>query len=237
MLESSKRDLGILTSDYSGATFESVFLTLNEEHQFQREAELRREKEEEKKQVKSKRGWLGIGRKSEKGAVVSSVSDDSSSDEKEQREEDIYNEGTTLTDGKPVGLLPLAWAQFRKRIVVFRRSFMAPILTILVAVIGSIVPLAFISDRDASCERGFSDSEFSLPLTLSSPYVNVAPVIFSPESTFEDVLGNSLPSTINTFARAGSIPISSLVQQVPQIAFDQVIRRVYCKCFIATLYF
>ncbi|SPO27963.1 related to ATP-binding cassette, sub-family A [Ustilago trichophora] len=71
-----------------------------------------------------------------------------------------------LSDGAVASAFTLTLAQLGKRMRLYRRIFLPAIFAILVAVLGSIVPLAFFSDRDPSCSRGFTDRRVSQSATF-----------------------------------------------------------------------
>ena len=64
---------------------------------------------------------------------------------------------TELSDGAVTSVFGLTLAQLGKRMVLYRRIELPAIFAILVAVLGWIVPLAFFSNREPSCTRGFRD--------------------------------------------------------------------------------
>lgn len=70
-----------------------------------------------------------------------------------------HHDQSQLSDGAVASVFALTLAQLIKRLVLYRRIFLPALFAILVAVIGSVVPLAFFSDRDPSCSRGFTDRE------------------------------------------------------------------------------
>ncbi|KAF8640810.1 hypothetical protein AX17_000459 [Amanita inopinata Kibby_2008] len=76
-----------------------------------------------------------------------------------------------LAQGKPVSPLRQALTILRKRVLIARRSWLAPSLAVLVAVAGSAIPLVFIDSGPQSCERLVLNST-SIPLYLpTSPLI------------------------------------------------------------------
>lgn len=111
----------------------------------------------------------------------------------------------TLTNGRAKSPLRQAFTILHKRALIARRSWLTPLLALLVAVAGSTIPLVFITGRsDTTCVRTFKNviaiplyipisPEFAqLPSNTNSSYALVSPPgIFS-------TLGNSTTSYIVT---------------------------------------
>lgn len=96
-----------------------------------------------------------------------------------------------LSDGSVSSILTLTLAQFSKRMVLYRRIYLPAIFAILVAVLGSIVPLAFFSDRDPSCTRGFADRELSFRATFWGNASAATELLYAaPEANAQTVFGN-----------------------------------------------
>ncbi|KIM45099.1 hypothetical protein M413DRAFT_65825 [Hebeloma cylindrosporum] len=76
-----------------------------------------------------------------------------------------------LPTGRPVSPLKQAFTIFHKRLLIARRSWLTPVLTILVAVAGACIPIVFIAGKQQSCVRRFRNTT-SIPLYFpSSPIV------------------------------------------------------------------
>lgn len=85
-----------------------------------------------------------------------------------------------LPSGRPVSPFRQALTIFHKRLLIGRRSWLTPALTIGIAVAGACIPLVFIKGKQQSCVRAFGNSTLALPLYLpSSPIV---PFTFGPSS-------------------------------------------------------
>ncbi|KIK34896.1 hypothetical protein CY34DRAFT_17399 [Suillus luteus UH-Slu-Lm8-n1] len=68
-----------------------------------------------------------------------------------------------LTDGRPRSPLSQALTIFYKRALVARRSWLTPLLAVLIAVCGSCIPLVFLSGQDTTCATQF-ENEIVIPL-------------------------------------------------------------------------
>lgn len=109
-----------------------------------------------------------------------------------------------LTDSRPMSSLAHALTISYKRALVARRSWLTPLLLVLVAVVGSSVPLIFISGRPQTCVTTFLDNDtYSIPLYL--PYflfdfydINSKTSIVTSPPDIAKTLGNTasvLPTT------------------------------------------
>lgn len=81
-------------------------------------------------------------------------------------------EGTMkLASGRRVSPFRQAFTIFHKRFLILRRSWLAPLLTVLVAIAGSCIPIIFLSHRPVACGRRLGNST-SIPLYLpDSPLI------------------------------------------------------------------
>ncbi|KAG1763849.1 hypothetical protein EDD22DRAFT_482473 [Suillus occidentalis] len=68
-----------------------------------------------------------------------------------------------LTDGRPRSPLSQALTIFYKRALIARRSWLTPLLAVLIAVCGSCIPLVFLSGQDTTCATQF-ENETVIPL-------------------------------------------------------------------------
>jgi hypothetical protein len=113
--------------------------------------------------------------------------------------------GMDLPTGRPVSPFKQALTIFHKRLLITRRNWLTPVLTILVAVAGACIPLVFIVGKQQSCVRRFRNAT-STPLYFpSSPLVpftfgNSSRVFTSPPNIVQ-TLGNS-----TDFFRTANIP-------------------------------
>ncbi|KAH7911599.1 hypothetical protein BJ138DRAFT_1062831 [Hygrophoropsis aurantiaca] len=100
-----------------------------------------------------------------------------------------------LTDGRPRSPFSQALTIFHKRALVARRSWLTPLLVVLIAVCGACIPLFYLSGQAATCTQKFKN-ETVIPLYLpDSPLMLLA---FGPESDIltsppdiTETLGNS----------------------------------------------
>lgn len=103
-----------------------------------------------------------------------------------------------LTDGRPMSPLSQALTIFRKRTLIARRSWLTPLLIVIIAVAGACVPLFFISNRPQTCIKTFRNST-SISLYLPS----------SPLSLFkfnvEASIVNSPPDVVRTLGQTTNL--------------------------------
>lgn len=85
-----------------------------------------------------------------------------------------------LPTGKAVSPFEQAFTIFHKRLLIGKRSWLTPLLTIGIAVAGSCIPLVFITGKSQSCVRQFGDSSLSVPLYL--PVSPIVPFTLGPSS-------------------------------------------------------
>lgn len=103
--------------------------------------------------------------------------------------------GLDLPIGRPVSPFKQAFTIFHKRLLIARRSWLTPVLAVLVAVAGACIPLVFIAGKQQSCIRRFGNTT-SIPLYFpSSPIVpftfgTSSRVLMSPPDIIQ-TLGNS----------------------------------------------
>lgn len=87
----------------------------------------------------------------------------------------LHSTSTTvdLTNGRRRSPLSQAFTIFHKRALIARRSWLTPVLAVLVAVAGSCVPTFFLSDRAQTCIATFRNSTI-VPVYL--PYSPEGPI-------------------------------------------------------------
>ncbi|KIM38139.1 hypothetical protein M413DRAFT_420628 [Hebeloma cylindrosporum] len=96
-----------------------------------------------------------------------------------------------LPNGRPVSPLVQAFTIFHKRVLIARRSWLSPLIMIIVAVAGSCIPLVFIAGQQQQCgERFYSSS--ATPLYL--PY---SPILHATGPSTSEVIA-SPPNIIST---------------------------------------
>ena len=110
-----------------------------------------------------------------------------------------------LPTGRPVSPFRQAFTIFYKRTLILRRSWLTPLLTVIIAVAGATIPLVFLSGQLETCAVRFLNAT-SIPLYLpSSPPVPFTPgsssdVVTSPPN-ITTTLGNS-----TTFFQTTNVP-------------------------------
>ncbi|KAF8079136.1 hypothetical protein FPV67DRAFT_1467643 [Lyophyllum atratum] len=104
-----------------------------------------------------------------------------------------------LANGRAMSPWKQALTIFYKRRLIARRSWLTPVLTILVAVAGATIPLVFIRGKHQNCSRKFANST-NIPLYL--PNSPIVPFTFGPSSrvlTSPPGITNILGSSTNLF--------------------------------------
>lgn len=124
-----------------------------------------------------------------------------------------------LSSGRAMAPHKQALTIFYKRYLIARRSWLTPILTILVAVAGACIPLVFIRGRSQSCVRKFGNSSLSVPLYL--PASPIVPFTFGPSSR---VL-TSPPGIISTLG--SSVSLFRITNVTDNDAFIDTIKQNY----------
>ena len=107
-----------------------------------------------------------------------------------------------LSDGAVASVFTLTRAQLGKRMMLYRRIYLPAIFAMLVAILGSIIPLAFFSNRDPSCSRGFTDRETSTGATFWGNASYTSELLYAaPEANAQVVFGNGFNLTSIAFDR------------------------------------
>ncbi|RDB29443.1 ABC transporter A family member 2 [Hypsizygus marmoreus] len=175
LLDSDKAIYGISSYDVFGTTIEDIFLDLMTKNE----------------------GFEG----SDDSDKLSKDTNSNTLDVLEKEEPNVM----ILASGRPMSPLRQALTIFHKRCLIARRSWLTPVLTILVAVAGATIPLVFIRGRNQNCLRTFRNST-DFPLYLpSSPIV---PFTFGPSSrvlTSPPGIISTLGSSVDFF-RVTTIP-------------------------------
>ncbi|KAF9444036.1 P-loop containing nucleoside triphosphate hydrolase protein [Macrolepiota fuliginosa MF-IS2] len=144
LLDAKKESYGILSYDILGTTIEDIFLGLMNKH------------DPNQLDPKSK--------------DIEELSKDSLSaipplKHKESRD------SMRLATGRRVSPFRQAFTIFHKRLLILRRSWLTPLLTVGIAIAGSCIPLVFLTHRAIVCGKPLGNST-SIPLYLpSSPIV------------------------------------------------------------------
>lgn len=85
-----------------------------------------------------------------------------------------------LSKGRATSPAKQALTILHKRLMIARRSWLTPLLTVLIAVAGAAIPLVFISGRSQSCVRRVRNNTVNIPLYL--PASPIVPFTFGPSS-------------------------------------------------------
>jgi hypothetical protein len=106
----------------------------------------------------------------------------------------------TLANGKPISPLRQALIIFHKRALIVRRSWLAPLVAIAIAIAGSTVPLNIMNNRARSCTKTFGDvgPEYPLYLPLTLPTDTIFPSSVLSASTPIISLGTSPASNASS---------------------------------------
>ncbi|KDQ62888.1 hypothetical protein JAAARDRAFT_168184 [Jaapia argillacea MUCL 33604] len=102
-----------------------------------------------------------------------------------------------LTDGRRRSPYTQAFTIVHKRFLVARRSWLTPVLAVVIAVAGCCVPLFFMSGRAPTCAITYLDSP-SIPL-----YAPISPIVFSGVGTGLDQVITSPPNITATLGTTG----------------------------------
>jgi len=123
---------------------------------------------------------------------------------------------TDLASGRPMSPLRQALTIFYKRCLIARRSWLTPVLAIVVAVAGSTIPLVFLRGTQQTCVRRFHNST-NIPLYLpSSPIV---PLSLDPSSrvlTFPPGIASTLGNSTALFRVNNAPDNSTFVNTITQ---------------------
>lgn len=129
-LESERTTLGILSYDLHGTSIEDIFLKLMKEN------------------------GQGLATHSE-----AKPTDDELLESKENSEVELSSPRILqLTNGRKRSPVSQALTIFHKRCLVARRAWLTPVLSFIIAVAGSCVPLFFLNGRAETCVKAFDPS-------------------------------------------------------------------------------
>ena len=121
-----------------------------------------------------------------------------------------------LASGRPMSPLQQALTIFYKRRLIARRSWLTPVLAIVVAVAGSTIPLVFLNGMPQTCTRVFKNST-NFPLYLpSSPIASLTSGPPSPVLTFPPGIVSTLGSSTTHFSISNVPDNSTFVNTVTQ---------------------
>lgn len=85
---------------------------------------------------------------------------------------EVDSAALNLTNGRPVSPFRQAFTIFHKRMLIAKRSWLTPLLTILIAVAGTCIPLVFITGKSSSCTRPLRALQ---PISLYLPNSRLLP--------------------------------------------------------------
>ncbi|KAH7911590.1 P-loop containing nucleoside triphosphate hydrolase protein [Hygrophoropsis aurantiaca] len=123
-----------------------------------------------------------------------------------------------LSDGRPRSPFSQALTIFHKRTLVARRSWLAPLLTVLIAVCGACIPLYYISGQPETCTQVINN-ETSIPL-----YLPESPLVLGGAGPGSDIL-TSPPNITKTLGLSAMVlPVKNVANNV---TFVDTIRRDY----------
>jgi len=131
-----------------------------------------------------------------------------------------------LPIGRPVSPFKQAFTIFHKRLLIARRSWLTPVLTILVAVAGACIPLVFIAGKQQSCVRRFRNTT-SIPLYFpSSPIVpftlgTSSRVLMSPPDIIQ-TLGSSTNFFRTTNTHDNATFVDSILQNYRNLSLGGI---------------
>ncbi|KLO20603.1 P-loop containing nucleoside triphosphate hydrolase protein [Schizopora paradoxa] len=137
-LEHDRSELSIATYDLHSTSMEDIFLKLMKDH--------------------------GEGLQDE---IITEEKDSESLGAGDSATESDGSRILKLTSGRRRSPLAQALTIFHKRCIIARRSWLTPLLTVVIAVAGSCVPLFFLDNRAETCVKQF-DETFPVPMFLPS---------------------------------------------------------------------
>jgi ATP-binding cassette subfamily A (ABC1) protein 3 len=129
-----------------------------------------------------------------------------------------------LTPARPTSLLYQSLTIFYKRLLVLRRSWLSPLLAVVIACSGACIPLIFMNDRVATCSIIFRPTEIS-PLWLPLSQVGYQAYLSSVVPPLSDENGQPItdgdvipriapPNVLDVLDRAvATIPTVKLADQ------------------------
>lgn len=134
----------------------------------------------------------------------------------------LENEGPEismkLASGRRVSPFRQAFTIFHKRFMILKRSWLTPVLTVLIAIAGSCIPLVFMSDQPTTCGTRLRNST-SIPLYL--PDSPIVPFTFG----FSSRAVNSPPGTIRSIG--SSTNSLRVTDEADRTAFTDYINQNY----------
>ena len=101
-----------------------------------------------------------------------------------------------LPNGRPVSPFVQACTVFHKRLLIARRSWLSPLLMIIIAIAGSCIPLVFIAGEQQECGQQFYSSS-ATPLYLPN-----SPILYAVGSSSQVIA--SPPNIISTLGPSAS---------------------------------
>jgi ATP-binding cassette subfamily A (ABC1) protein 3 len=114
-----------------------------------------------------------------------------------------------LPNGKPVSPFRQAFTIFHKRVLIARRSWITPLLAIIIAITGTTIPLTYITGHQLVCVPKATDMT-ATPLFLPlSPLGSVNRMVVSPPGLLSD-LGSLTSDLLVTNAPDGGALISDI---------------------------
>jgi hypothetical protein len=102
-----------------------------------------------------------------------------------------------LSDGRPRSPLSQALTIFYKRALIARRSWLTPLLVVVIAVCGSCIPIVFLSGQDTTCTTQFKNE------SVISLYFPESPIYYSAIGPGTQIL-ESPPDIIATLGQSAA---------------------------------
>lgn len=172
LLDSEKKSYGVQSYDILGTTIEDIFLDLMAKNDIGQVGPKLEDAENASEKTPSVTPPLGL--------------------------EESRN-SMDLATGRRMSPFRQAFTIFHKRVLIARRSWLTPVLTVLIAIAGSCIPMVFLSHRPVACGRRLGNST-TIPLYL--PNSPVVPFTFGFSSRAVDSppgVIKGLGSTANNF--------------------------------------
>lgn len=145
-------------------------------------------------------------------------------DEKDAEASSALSETFVLHAGRkpsPFLAIPVdAFTIFRKRLIVLRRSWLLPLISILVAICATCIPLFFLAGRNQTCDL-ITRQRTVQPLTYARspfPYID-SPVVLAPEALFTAF---QFPDNIATFTANNQTFVDTISQQLRKLSYGGI---------------
>ncbi|TDL17229.1 P-loop containing nucleoside triphosphate hydrolase protein [Rickenella mellea] len=127
-----------------------------------------------------------------------------------------------LTSGRPKSPLAQALTIFHKRALVARRSWLIPLLAVVIAVCGAVIPISFTFKQPQTCVTGFAPVFASSLYFPNSTFAYVpAPLLESPPGIIE-ALGDTVEGLSTSSVANNATFVDTIMQNAQSLTFGGV---------------